>query len=114
MSPCDISEINDNDLYLREFKKSDPVCLVTQNVELLPIINKCSSFVKLKRILAWCLRFKENARNPPSQRTIGSLTATELSRALICLIRNVQSVHFPLEIQCLLKGKQLYPVQVVY
>ncbi|GFR24570.1 integrase catalytic domain-containing protein [Trichonephila clavata] len=61
----------------------------------------------MKRILAWCLRFKENARNPPSQRTIGSLTATELSRALICLIRNVQSVHFPLEIQCLLKGKKI-------
>ncbi|GFS69345.1 integrase catalytic domain-containing protein [Trichonephila clavipes] len=40
VSPCDISEINDNDLYLREFKKSDPVCIVTQNVELLPIINK--------------------------------------------------------------------------
>ncbi|GFU26921.1 integrase_H2C2 domain-containing protein [Trichonephila clavipes] len=48
VSPCDINEINNNDLYLREFKKSDPVCLTTQNVELLPIINKCSSFVKLK------------------------------------------------------------------
>ncbi|GFY18190.1 uncharacterized protein TNCV_2045961 [Trichonephila clavipes] len=107
VSHCDISEINDNDLYVCELKKSDPVCLITQNVELLPIINKCSSFVKLKRILAWCLRFKENARNPYSQRTIGNLTATELSRALICLIRNVQSVHFPLEIQCLLKGKQI-------
>ncbi|GFW72669.1 integrase catalytic domain-containing protein [Trichonephila clavipes] len=103
--PCDISKINDNDLYLREFKNYDPVCLVTQNVELLPIINKCSSFVKLKRILAWCLRFKENARNPSSQRTIDSLTAAELSRALICLIINVQYVHFPLEIQC--KGKQI-------
>ncbi|GFT00139.1 integrase catalytic domain-containing protein [Trichonephila clavipes] len=64
VSPCVISEINDNDLYLREFKKSDPVSLVTQNVELLPIINKYSSFVKQKRILVWCLRFKENARNP--------------------------------------------------
>ncbi|GFX51465.1 uncharacterized protein TNCV_3103981 [Trichonephila clavipes] len=51
VSTCDVSEINDNDLYLREFKKSDPVCLVTQNVELLPIINKCSSFVKLKEFL---------------------------------------------------------------
>ncbi|GFW74342.1 integrase catalytic domain-containing protein [Trichonephila clavipes] len=107
VSPCDISEINNNDLYLREFKKSDPVCLITQNVELLPIINKCSSFMKLKRILVWCLRFKENARNPSSQRTIGSRTATKLSRALICLVRNVQYVHFPLEIQCLLKGKQI-------
>ncbi|GFS82252.1 integrase catalytic domain-containing protein [Trichonephila clavipes] len=29
VSPCDISEINDNDLYLREFKKSDSVCLIT-------------------------------------------------------------------------------------
>ncbi|GFW55993.1 uncharacterized protein TNCV_373991 [Trichonephila clavipes] len=107
VSTCDVSEINDNDLYLREFKKCDPVCLVTQNVELFSIINKCSSFVKLKIILAWCLRFKENARNHSSQRTIGSLTATELSRASICLNRNVQSVHFPLEIQCLLKGKQI-------
>ncbi|GFQ70963.1 integrase_H2C2 domain-containing protein [Trichonephila clavata] len=38
-SPCDISEIDDNDLYLREFKKSNPVCLVTQNVELLQSIS---------------------------------------------------------------------------
>ncbi|GFX89933.1 integrase catalytic domain-containing protein [Trichonephila clavipes] len=52
VSSCDINEINDNDLYLSEFKKSDPVCLITQNVELLPVINKCSSFVKLKRIIA--------------------------------------------------------------
>ncbi|GFU33466.1 integrase_H2C2 domain-containing protein [Trichonephila clavipes] len=36
VSPCDISEINDNDLYLREFKKSDQVshnskCGITPN-----------------------------------------------------------------------------------
>ncbi|GBN32102.1 hypothetical protein AVEN_105031-1 [Araneus ventricosus] len=41
VSPCVCSDINDNELYQREFKKTptDPVCLVVQGQEVLPIIR---------------------------------------------------------------------------
>ncbi|GBN43911.1 hypothetical protein AVEN_156214-1 [Araneus ventricosus] len=101
----DCNDIHNSELYQRELKdnQGDSVCLLMQDIEILPIINKCSSFVKLQRIIAWCVRFTENARNP-LQTTAGSLTAHELSASLFCLVRNVQSVYFSKEIQCIKKG----------
>ncbi|GFR30068.1 retrovirus-related Pol polyprotein from transposon 17.6 [Trichonephila clavata] len=84
----------------------DSMRFLVQNNEILPIIDKCSSFLKLQQILAWCVRFKENTRNP-LQITTGSLTVTELSTALFCLVRNVQSVYFSKEIWCIERGQQL-------
>ncbi|GBM45351.1 hypothetical protein AVEN_172970-1 [Araneus ventricosus] len=105
----DSNDIHNSELYQRELKNNqgDSVCLLMQDIDILPIINGCSSFVKLQRIIAWCVRFKENARNP-LQRTTGSLTAPELSASLFCLVRNVQSVYFSKEIQCIKKGQQLH------
>ncbi|GFT54642.1 integrase catalytic domain-containing protein [Nephila pilipes] len=90
----------------RQDHQGEPVCLLVHNSEILPIINKCSSFTKLQRIIAWCMRFKENARNP-LQRTTGNLTVPELSAALICLVRSVQFVYFSKDIQCIMKGGKL-------
>ncbi|GFS86981.1 integrase catalytic domain-containing protein, partial [Nephila pilipes] len=56
--------------------------------------------------MAWCMRFKENARNP-LKRTTGNLTVPELSAALICLVRSVQFVYFSKDIQCIMKGEIL-------
>ncbi|GBN92161.1 hypothetical protein AVEN_222191-1 [Araneus ventricosus] len=69
----DCNDIHNSELYQRELKdnQGDSVCLLMQDIEILPVINKCSSFVKLQRIIAWCVRFKENARNP-LQTTAGS------------------------------------------
>ncbi|GFR29742.1 integrase catalytic domain-containing protein [Trichonephila clavata] len=75
-----------------------------QNNEILPIIDKCSSFLKLQGVLAWCVRFKEKN---PLQITTGNLTVAELSTALLCLVRKVQSVYFTTEIWCIERGQQL-------
>ncbi|GFT09607.1 integrase catalytic domain-containing protein [Nephila pilipes] len=106
--PGDSYDLHNSELYQRELKdhQGEPVCLLVHNSEILPIINKCSSFTKLKRIIAWCMRFKENARNP-LQRTTGNLTFPELSAALICLVRSVQFVYFSKDIQCIMKGEKL-------
>ncbi|GFS64815.1 integrase catalytic domain-containing protein [Trichonephila clavipes] len=98
--PRYVDEIHNCAHYQRELKDNQESIFLVQNREILPIIDKCSSFLKLQRILAWCVRFKENARNP-LQVTTGSLTVAELSTALICLVRNVQSVSFAKEIWCL-------------
>lgn len=106
--PSDCYDTHNSELYQRELKdkQADSICLLVQGTELLPIIKKSSSFVKLQRIIAWCVRFKENARNP-LQRTTGSLTAPELSASLMCIVRNVQSVYFSKEIQCIERGQHL-------
>ncbi|GFU32412.1 integrase catalytic domain-containing protein [Nephila pilipes] len=106
--PGDSYDLHNSELYQRELKdhQGEPVCLLVHNSEILPIINKCSSFTKLQRIIAWCMRFKENARNP-LQRTTGNLTVLELSAALICLVRSVQFVYFSKDIQCIMKGEKL-------
>ncbi|GFR19566.1 integrase catalytic domain-containing protein [Trichonephila clavata] len=75
-----------------------------QNNEILPIIDKCSSFLKLQGVLAWCVHFKEKN---PLQITTGNLTVAELSTALLCLVRKVQSVYFTTEIWCIERGQQL-------
>ncbi|GBN58219.1 hypothetical protein AVEN_181392-1 [Araneus ventricosus] len=108
VSPCVCSDINDNELYQREFKKTptDPVCLVMQGQELLPIINNCSSFTRLQRVIGWCMRFVRNAKNA-LQPNEGNLTSPELFKALMCLVKNVQANCFAQEIQCLKKGQQL-------
>ncbi|GBM04184.1 hypothetical protein AVEN_115549-1 [Araneus ventricosus] len=64
VSLCVCSDINDNELYQREFKKTptDPVCLVVQGQEVLSIINNCSSFTRLQRVIGWCVRFVRNAK----------------------------------------------------
>ncbi|GFS36762.1 integrase catalytic domain-containing protein [Nephila pilipes] len=81
--PGDSYDLRNSELYQRELKdhQGEPVCLLVHNSEILPIINKCSSFTKLQGIIAWCMRFKENAR-APLQRTTGNLTVPELSAAL--------------------------------
>ncbi|GFQ71304.1 uncharacterized protein TNCT_594491, partial [Trichonephila clavata] len=73
--PTYVDEIHNCEPYQRELKDNqmDSMCFLVQNNEILPIIDKCSSFLKLQRILAWCVRFKENTRNP-LQITTGSLT----------------------------------------
>ncbi|GBN98359.1 hypothetical protein AVEN_54011-1 [Araneus ventricosus] len=108
VSPCVCSDINDNELYQREFKKTptDPVCLVVQGQEVLPIINNCSLFTRLQRAIGWCVRFVRSAKNS-LQPNEGNLTSSELFKSLMCLVKNVQANCFAQEIQCLKRGQQL-------
>ncbi|GBO41971.1 hypothetical protein AVEN_98228-1 [Araneus ventricosus] len=108
VSPCVCSDINDNELYQREFTKTptDPVCLVVQGQEVLPIIKNCSSFTRLQRVIGWCVRFVRNAKNS-LQPSKGNLTSPELFKSLMCLVKNVQANCFAQEIQCLKRGQQL-------
>ncbi|GFQ83439.1 integrase catalytic domain-containing protein [Trichonephila clavata] len=104
--PRYVDEIHNCEPYQRELKDNqmESMCFLVQNNEILPIIDKCSSFLKLQGVLAWCVRFKEKN---PLQITTGNLTVAELSTALLCLVRKVQSVYFTTEIWCIERGQQL-------
>ncbi|GFQ91541.1 integrase catalytic domain-containing protein [Trichonephila clavata] len=104
--PRYVDEIHNCEPYQRELKDNqmESMCFLVQNNEILPIIDKCSSFLKLQGVLAWCVRFKEKN---PLQITTGNLTVAELSTALLCLVRKVQFVYFITEIWCIERGQQL-------
>lgn len=62
------------------------------------IIDKFSSFTRLQRVVAYCLRFKSNCLVPKSRRRIGPLSSSELDTAVSALIRIVQQQAFAKEL----------------
>lgn len=61
------------------------------------LLNKYSSLPKIKRIIAYILRFVFNLKNPNSKK-LSAFTQKELHDALLVLVKVVQSVSFPDEI----------------
>lgn len=61
------------------------------------VIDRFSSLLKLKRVIAFCHRFAFNTRHPTERRS-GSLTSIELQEAEVSLIRSVQNANFSEEI----------------
>lgn len=68
----------------------------------LPFSDRFSSFLKLKRVTAFCQRFSYNTRHPTERHT-GPLMSIELQESEVILIRVVQSEHFAEEISELQK-----------
>ncbi|GFQ85399.1 integrase catalytic domain-containing protein [Trichonephila clavata] len=91
---------------LKEERKQTS-CAVGLSVEKLPIISRVSSFRKLQRVLAWCLRFISNAKLTSTERKFGALTTKELEKGLVCCIKQVQVTNFASELKCLQSGKPL-------
>ncbi|XP_035227124.1 uncharacterized protein LOC118199385 [Stegodyphus dumicola] len=85
MTKCqdDIPEESE-ELYLRELKPPAvrEICALINTYEPLDVINNCSSYNKLLRVVAWCKRFLYNTRHP-LHATRGTLTTSELSSALL-------------------------------
>ncbi|KAJ8966088.1 hypothetical protein NQ314_003744, partial [Rhamnusium bicolor] len=67
----------------------------------LDVIHKYSSFVKLQRVVAYCLRFKVNCQTPKQSRLTGPLSPRELSSVILGLIYLVQHEAFPGKISSL-------------
>lgn len=61
--------------------------------------SKYSSFDKLVRIIAFCLRFANNCRSRGRNQTTGPLTAAELSQATNAIVRRVQGDSFGEELR---------------
>ncbi|XP_018404101.1 PREDICTED: uncharacterized protein LOC108780784 [Cyphomyrmex costatus] len=69
------------------------------------ILYKFSSTAKLRRIIAYCMRFINNLRSIKSK---GSLSIEELEQANIIIIRLVQRQVFEREIEDLRNGREIY------
>ncbi|XP_043496357.1 uncharacterized protein LOC122520328 [Polistes fuscatus] len=71
------------------------------------LFRRYSSFVKLKRIIAYCVRFARNSRNLKEKRIMGELTVDELKGAEIIAIRLIQEEAFPEIIKLIKSGKEV-------
>lgn len=67
------------------------------------LIQRFSSLTKLKRFIAYCLRFRDIVKEPKS----GPLSVQELAKALISAIKMCQSSEFHQELRDLRNQKQL-------
>lgn len=82
-------------------EKRQITCLATSATMDDEIFNRFSSFTKLKRVIAYCLRFK------PRNRFTGALRTTELVNAEKVIIRKIQATAFSKEIRDLSGGRRV-------
>jgi len=77
----------------------------------LNLFDRYSSLIKLKRVVAWCMRFKTNCMlsKTKSSKTHGPLACEELQRSMNILIKLHQIEAFPSELHHLQQGKAINP-----
>ncbi|XP_017797032.1 PREDICTED: uncharacterized protein LOC108570076 [Habropoda laboriosa] len=81
-----------------DLEQKTVVCLTTAPIDT-SLLERYSSWGRLQRIVALCLRWKRcNTQK-------GALTATELRQAHNAIVRLIQGLHFPEELRCLAKEK---------
>ncbi|UYV60560.1 hypothetical protein LAZ67_1001526, partial [Cordylochernes scorpioides] len=92
---------NQDNCYGRECHEEEKVALACQSrVSVCPeVVTKYSTFIKTRRILAWCLRFITNCRVSLKKREIGTLSKKELENAVIKIIGWIQKDEFGEEMQ---------------
>ncbi|UYV67105.1 hypothetical protein LAZ67_4003902, partial [Cordylochernes scorpioides] len=92
---------NQDNCYGRECHEEEKVALACQSrVSVCPeIVTKYSTFIKTRRIIAWCLRFITNCRVSLKKREIGTLSKKELENAVIRIIGWIQKDEFGEEMQ---------------
>jgi hypothetical protein len=71
--------------------------LITVNQLETNLSHKFSSFPKLRRVVATCLRFLHNCKNNPNKRT-GEFSSSELIDATTTIIKLLQRVEFAEEL----------------
>lgn len=88
---------NENEFECKAFVATS----ITQQHAFLPDV---SSFYKMKRIMALCLRFVNNCKQ---KKMYGSITICEMDKAECCIIKHIQANYFLSEIESLKKGKTI-------
>ena len=87
-------------------EKRQEVSLVTQT-QPFDIFALFSTFAKLQRVTAWCLRYISNLKTPKNKRVFGCLSVKELNKATTVLISLAQREQFGKEIYLLGQGLQV-------
>ncbi|GFT70744.1 integrase_H2C2 domain-containing protein [Nephila pilipes] len=91
-----------NEPFFHELKSpvEREICTLINTVEPLDVINKCSSYTRMIRIVAWCKRILHYSRHPLHPCNVDK---QEPFHALLCIVKNVERTSFMIEIKCLEK-----------
>ncbi|XP_011697588.1 PREDICTED: uncharacterized protein LOC105455747 [Wasmannia auropunctata] len=92
-----------NKSHIPERRNVKAVVLTSTNRVNPSIIQKFSSLTRLKRVIAYCFRFKSNSLKP-ANRVSGPLTVLELEQAMTTVIKISQTNEFSKELDSLVKG----------
>lgn len=94
---------NDNDIQISELKTTVTMA-VTHDIN--PLLRRYSSFLKLKRVVAYCLRFSAKCKGIKYDNT---LTVEELDQAEVIILKLTQKEVFSSEITHISRGSPLHP-----
>ncbi|XP_011060067.1 PREDICTED: uncharacterized protein LOC105149388 [Acromyrmex echinatior] len=90
-----------------EAKQLTAVCnlivpqLLVSNETINTLITNCSTFTRIERILAYCIRFLHNCRKGHEDRELFKLTLPELELSRHEVLKHSQRVYFAKELKCL-------------
>lgn len=85
------------DPVIPELKTNDILCVAIKSDW--NIFDRFSSYTKLLRVVAYCLRFVENLKGSVDQRGTGPLSVNKLDKALLAFVNMVKTAHFACEIR---------------
>ena len=100
---------------LNEGKEIPPeISMVSVTIDL-PIVQKMSSFNRLRRVTAWILQFVHNSRASKNKQAVrkGMLETNELNLAEERWIASTKQTAYPEELSILGAGKELYNKQLL-
>lgn len=89
-----------------------PALRVTAIVRLIPSLVEFKNYSNLQglsRVMAYCLRFVNNARCKRENRQGGQVSPDEILMAMNWLVRTAQLQSFPLEFSDLREGREISP-----
>ncbi|XP_011860104.1 PREDICTED: uncharacterized protein LOC105557467 [Vollenhovia emeryi] len=89
------------DVNPEEFLEHRKVTISTVTIQECDLIEGFSSYIKLVRTIARCLRFIYNVRSEPSKRRSGLIAALELEEARKVIVRRIQQAAFHKEIEAI-------------
>ena len=69
-------------------------------------MSRFSTWLRLKRVVSWMIRYITNSRRPQEDRESGCLTVEEIRDAEHLIIKDVQATEFGDEVSLLSKGQQ--------
>lgn len=107
---CDLPEMKPSAVSMPVVQK---VSKVKEKPFVITLIEKHSSYSRLKRVLAWVLRFIHNTRQRGTRgrrrRRFGVLQPSELQDSAVLCVKATQRHYFTRELRALEKGRPLPP-----
>ena len=101
----DVGELAPDDVEIRQKSVLVGLGMIVEAVKI--DTSRFSTWLRMKRVIAWIMRFLSNVRLDSEDRQRDSLTVEELKDSEKVVVKDVQATSFNQEISMLSKGKSL-------